>query len=141
METNKYYTPTIEEFHADFECERLVNGIWEKYICAESNDRDYGNGIITLPHEPELNVNYEKVRVKLLDKEDIKSLEWELDSVVEKEFFYIHKTSSLQNDIRLVFRQKENSIEINSSKFGECFYGIIKNKSELQKLMSQLNIK
>ena len=141
METNKYYTPTIEEFHVGFEYQFNDFGTdgnllsdWQKATIKCGTQIDDIN-------RKEDNKNVYSLRVKLLDREDIISLDWELDSIVEKECFYIHKTSSLQNDIRLVFREKESSIEINSSKFGECFYGIIKNKSELKKLMNQLNIK
>lgn len=137
MNTNtKYYTPDIEEFHVGFEFEREI-------LDDDFNHLGWGKETVTIDTNLR-NVkkwsNYQ--RAKYLDREDIESEDWELDSCVEKECFYIHKSSNLENGtIRLVFREKEGSIEINCDKFGECFYGILKNKSELQKLMVQLNIK
>lgn len=133
METNKYYTPTTEEFHKGFEFEWFQNN-FEKEIFSITTDDD----LEIIDDE----IREGKIRVKLLDREDIESLGWELDSCVEQECFYLHISSNLHNgDIRLIFREKENSIEINACRFGECFYGILKNKSELKKLMNQLNIK
>jgi len=141
MNTNtKYYTPTIEEFHVGFEFEFLNNQ--NEWIFSNDFSLDFADDDTDTVSEVERLLEVSKIRVKNLCREDIESENWELDSCVEKECFYIHKSSNLKNGtIRLVFREKEGSIEINCDKFGECFYGILKNKSELQKLMIQLNIK
>lgn len=131
----KYYTPTIEEFHVGFEFEReLVDCNW--------NHSEWQKETVTSETNFKILEEYKSYnRVKCLCREDIESLGWELDSCVKKEWFYIHKKSNLQDGtIRLTFRQKEQSVEISWVKSGNYFYGKIKNKSELKKLMQQLNI-
>ena len=69
MEDNKYYTPSIEEFHVGFEYE-YVNSKTEgwtntTFIRGRGFVEPYGDG---------------EVRVKKLDQEDIESLGWELES-------------------------------------------------------------
>lgn len=152
---NKYYQPEIEEFYVSFECEMKnssdpIHFDWEK--CIFKND--FSN---------ELNEDYcfeylyndlkdGNIRVKHLDREDIESLGWEY-SVLAKRYFL--KSVGLDDD------------EINSGKgiwlfhtgiieseipdrwvIVDCRYalhqirfdGNLKNKSELRKLMQQLNI-
>jgi len=158
MSDTKYYIPTIEEFHVGFECEyksqELIGKALTKHIerkCLfgkeieipdnELFEQHIINGRDVQFYSLNTHLIKDAFRVKHLDREDIESENWELDCCVEKEWFYIHKTSNFQNgNIRLVFREKEGSIEINSDKFGECFYGILKNKSELKRISIQLGI-
>jgi len=129
----KYYTPEIEEFHVGFEYEYFIMDEWYP-VAYHPSDMAGVDKLFARLHS-------DKIRVKYLDREDIESLNWELDCVIEKEAFYIHKTSSLNNgDIRLVFRDNEHSVQIECEKTGENCYLKVKNKSELRKLMKQLNI-
>jgi hypothetical protein len=140
---SKYYTPSIEEFHVGFEYEshqdpRTDDG-WEKsilgrqdfkYVMREDNDVDY--------------------RVKYLDREDIESLGWEIDKTrldgeTQLKFY---------KDNKCLYYRKENHeigiFTIDPSK--NDYYSrynvdptrvhiiIIKNKSELKKLLKQLGI-
>jgi hypothetical protein len=130
----KYYTPEFHEFHYGFEYE---DGFFNAHFTPKSFDfKDVEGGLRSLFLK---SLDNKQIRVKCLDKEDIESLGWELDTVVKSDTFYIHKTSNLQNGtFRLTFREKENTIEINSIEYS--FYGKIKNKSELKRLMIQTEI-
>lgn len=136
---SKYYTPTIEEFYVGFEYEILENGIWNKETINESNDRDYGNTIITTPYE--LEVKDTDVRVKFLDREDIESLGWKFKEI---------EKGMLSN--RPIFEFKTYLLNFDRNEHGiwllitdeyveyQHFSGQVKNKSELKKLMQMLNI-
>jgi hypothetical protein len=115
----KYYTPEIEEFHVGFEYE---------YNYEEGITRVLGTNDT---------VDTEEVRVKYLDKEDIESLGFKLDNVHnEVKFNY------LMFPYRLEHTPHNNRLDI--YKWGdECDmigYINIKNKSELKRLLKQLNI-
>lgn len=124
----KYYIPKINEFHIGFEFE--VNygaGIgWVK-------DSLYSNTeVIVLPF-----IKTENIRVKYLDREDIESLGFkytELFGYRLNDYCLIHWPNDVLN---------ENTYEIClfTSPKTTIFYGRIKNKSELRKLLEMLNIK
>ena len=65
---NKYYTPSIEEFHVGFECEIKIGDHWKNIKAIEDIEEMLIYGI------PKPNNS----RVKYLDKDDIESLGWEL---------------------------------------------------------------
>lgn len=128
---NKYYTPSIEEFHVGFEFEILIkNKYWEttsvgKYelntIAANVNSsfKDY-------------------YRVKYLDREDIESFGF--SNVIGDIYFlkvgklFPVKLQQLEyNKIIIFYPEYFNRGEI-------LFQGIIKNKSELKTLLKQLEI-
>lgn len=136
---SKYYTPTIEEFHVGFEFEYLnsTNNTWYNQI--------FNRGIGF-----ENNPSIDKCRVKYLDKKDIESLGWKftgksIDIWFKKEgmFFAVsggHKFTAY----KLQYGLHDNRLKVEAF-FGEesegvLFEGIIKNKSELKKLMKQLGI-
>jgi len=128
---NKYYTPTIEEFHVGFEYEEgdfigQPNEFWEKQICGkdDTGDLEFYNDVI----------REHSIRVKLLDREDIESLGWVFDND-DCHFDYLK--------YRLLFNNGVVDIRVVGDSYREeyCFNGKIKNKSELQKLMMQLGIK
>lgn len=137
METYKYYTPEIEEFHVGFEYEtRNSKGEWDKQI-AETSYSDQAYVCIPIPNK-DYGYDSENTRVKHLDREDIESLGWEY-SDIGKRFFL--KSVSL---VHLKIINENNQLIIMDSgktNIGEVkFNGTIKNKSELKKLMKQLNI-
>lgn len=129
MGTNKYYIPKIEEFHVGFEYEA------ESTCYPDKNNWHAEVFYMNPSHLQIVNRNTifdKKVRVKYLDKEDIESLGWEQI----KYDTYKYKGTS----IHLEFNPEYKTI-IYSTRLGHwLFSGEIKNKSELKKLMLQLNI-
>ena len=126
-EQDRYYTPSIEEFHKGFECEfELAKDVWKqvKMVYVSEHVEEYLS-------EP-------LYRAKYLDKEDIESLGWEYSSK-EQGLIYI------KDKYRLYFYPSKRMVVILQlqpphNPFG-IFRGTIKNKSELKKLMEMLNIK
>lgn len=152
----KCYTPTIEEFHVGFEYEILAvdgnkkdNSDWNKFIfgiydiyefdCEGWNDnlKEY--------------ISLKSVRVKYLDKQDIESLGF-LPSNHNKSIFIFNKMISIlphlpKTTIGINFNEGIKHILIfnapNEQAFPSgvnLFVGNIKNKSELKRILTQLNI-
>lgn len=152
-EENKYYTPEKEEFHIGFIYE--VNGAevktpnnskgWEK-VAFGANYNDF-----LMPTNPNYNIMSRNFRVKYIDKEDIENLGWKITNTREDEFdaqleiddynfFYLTYDSFLHtltvglfSQTRLgkkTFPMTHDSITV--------FVGVIKNKSEFNKLIEQL---
>lgn len=155
---NKYYTPTLDEFHVGFEYELLsTNNQWVKETFHQSH---FGLMVDTSDGGERLFEHclkgYDvKIRVKYIDKVDIESLGWkyngrlfEINSVpkyatwtmlinenrkAQKEGMYISNNIAY-DQLLITFYHPDNSR-------GEfVFYGFIKNKSELRRLMKQLGI-
>lgn len=141
METDKYYTPTLDEFFIGFEYEG-----YRDEFCPDHNkewiDLTFGRWTSPNSHKKLLElIENNKVRVKYLDKSDIESLG-----------FIEDKTNSEPNRLNLEFISNEciygvvlyNITQIIIYKYNKkeeiLFQGIIKNKSELIKLLKQLNI-
>ena len=133
--TDKYYTPTIDEFRVGFEyeaqdlCLSLSGTCWVKEKYQGEELRTY------LTDELER----KEIRVKQLDREDIESLG--LIYISKNEYrtvFWIPNT-----EFELDF-YKDRTIYIGNTETYEChkclFDGKIKNKSELQVLLKQLTI-
>lgn len=167
-EQDKYYTPSIEEFHIGFEYEYLTDpripekeSSWDKCIIKDTN------------HFQSFLMCYEKddfmeVRVKYLDKEDIESLGFELidkkSSIIFDEpmedYYRLYKlgnnyieynswyTSEINsNDKR--YPKKNEKYTIYSKQFIENennfvtstrFSGTIKNKSELKFILKSIGV-
>jgi hypothetical protein len=146
MENNLYYTPTIEEFHVGFEYEyKNIQGIWVDLIFEV-------NMIVNYPKENKVEsiiyswLKEDKVRVKTLNKEDIEDLGWKEDS----RFLGTNAVMLNSDRYKIIHKDTIHDLYKNGDKYGICcnntnpthiFYGYIKNKSELIKLMQQLNIK
>lgn len=155
MGNNLYYTPTIEEFYANFEFEysytsgKLISTIepesgWKKdtfdWQWSETINDDW-------EHENEdFKLRY---RVKYLDQYDIESLGWKYDvNMSESEYgsFYIEpgydeKNRFIQYSLQNYRNGKIYLDKCINSGVHEIGFLNIKNKSELIKLMKQLNIK
>lgn len=137
METSeqkdKYYTPTIEEFHVGFEYEwkRDNEGAtpWTKSIM------QFDTGPIKDGDAWRVN----DYRVKYLDLEDIESLDWKLykQGNVNHFTFRLFENADIQMHISFGSPSK---ISFSTRSGLESMYFNIKNKSELKKLMIQLNI-
>jgi hypothetical protein len=146
---DKYYTPSIEEFHIGFEYEHRENDrhSWQKYIlCAQNIDCD-NDGC----PEPESPFTYqginENFRVKYLDKKDIESLGFKEDKeYIQQATTVCYKTSNFKlNDCTLhtwITRWDDNpehKLEINIRGI-LVFYGICKNKSKLKQLLKDVGV-
>jgi hypothetical protein len=128
---DKYYTPEISEFYVGFEFElkdyleyqidkdvHVLNRGWDKQVVTF----DFFTKNKLMPYF------IQSTRVKYLDQSDIESLGW-----VKKENCFI------KNNWKL-YLYGNSHVQIQSS--GNLnFNGIIKNKSELIKLLKQLDIK
>lgn len=154
MEENKYYTPKLEEFHVGFEYEFNhpdFDENWIKYHTPQFN------------HELEdfcLSKTWrESFRVKYLDREDIESLGWvKRDEPYAPSSTYLPKTSILESYYKnktelyiakhsdfyppkhLMIYQLSALRGYGDEEYRSVFKGIVKNKSELKKLMEMLQI-
>ena len=125
---NKYYLPKIEELHIGFECEIDQSEInknfkWCEYVIGT----DYEN--ITIARAIS-EVNKNGIRVKYLDRQDIESFGFKLFENMPSRFHY--NKYELDVDYLNVIRIEYDCNYI--------FKGKIKNKSELKKLLIQLEI-
>jgi hypothetical protein len=152
---SRYYTPSIEEFHVGFEYEcfyKTYSHEWDlegtlswKKLTVEDlntakyiNDKDYrpiyhvsvfNNG----QPIPEWNKN---IRVKYLDKDDIEELGWD-----DSDGMYSLVSGGIK--YYLLIYESQDKIEIRCSESSVMyggFYGHIKNKSELKRIMKQVGI-
>ena len=156
----KYYTPEIEEFHVGFECEfknSIQGATWNKEICDVDTISICYDSFEHEDYEGEFKDTF---RVKYLDKEDIESLEFKFlpkNSLGNLTHRYEIKESFTRIDgsdngddtsywnLYLTHYPDRNRIIIKAdvscgSRDEKFFEGRIKNKSELKKLLKQLNI-
>jgi len=160
---NKYYTPSIEEFHVGFECETFdqdkaleqfdkkwehkmfygINATFKEDPCFKPHIID-GNDIWRYWENTHLIPMY--FRVKYLTKEDIESLGFIKDTNVDEIFRYYMFSESKNGgelNLELFYYYDKNRLKITNwsgSYNWDLFDGIIKNKSELKTLLKQLGI-
>ena len=153
MMEDKYYTPTIEEFHVGFEyyvdnklyiITDVVLKLMLNAITEDTFEGKYGQGTLRL--------NIDNVRVKYLDQEDIESLGWEhdynLEPIPNREndsvfYGYILEQDGGETQYLLFhFNDGEVWIEkiINCAGQGNIFKGQLKNKSELKRVLKQVGV-
>jgi hypothetical protein len=144
MEESKYYCPEIIDFHVGFEYEYKAPIGWVKEKLGWQNLDDISDLIYM-----------KQIRVKYIDKEDICSLGWYGCSVLdykEKEHDFVEGFEIGNGKISFILQKVEcNTYAIwrrdcyneHSGNWTsqDIFFGTIKNKSELVRLMNQLNIK
>lgn len=126
---NKYYTPSIEEFHVGFEYEYLEHfgkdfGKWNKYKVEHNSSLFHLSNLLASC----------SIRVKYLDKEDIESLGFEFGEYSKGRFK--NETIELFNKFSTVWVIHA----IGSDYRDKLFEGNIKNLSELKVLLKQLGI-
>lgn len=145
MENNKYYTPELEEFNFGFEFEYIHPFLpedkdpeWQPYNwksqMATVNLTPWGISIGGFV------IKQEFIRVKYLDKEYIESLGF--DNYIPP-IEYNHSWNymgSKEPKLYIWFNNPIPIVRIYSSFPTIIFQGIIKNKSELKRLMKQLGI-
>lgn len=140
----KYYTPDITDFHIGMTIEineqctnKMIRKVEWHPVVITLNENETGEKIAFNRLQRLINSN--KIRVKYLDKQDIDSLinydiniiEFIEDNVYEFNFNKAgieYKGFYTYSDRMISFYEESNYI----------FWGIIKNKSELNKLMIQL---
>lgn len=137
---DKYYIPTIEEFHVGFEYEHYSYNKWNKDIL----------NILDMQSDSNIDAIFResfKVRVKYLDIDDINELGWTaFGRDAWKETFEdlqggcIFNLIDKENDEFQLYYNNIELIEIYDVCNGRIFSGTIKNKSELKVLMKQLRI-
>jgi len=135
---DKYYTPEIEEFHIGFEYEGRLAGVnggvtdWEKRIFFKEQ----------LPFIKGCEETLEHFRVKYLDKEDIESFGF--TKYVEFDNLYTLKINDITYHLIVISNDfGKHKYEIRASNPSNSyggFYGTIKNKSELKKILKQTGI-
>ncbi len=153
MENDKYYVPSIEEFHVGFEYEELTHERNESvgYIESEKEDWEWEKRIFGKNAIYNTDVNFEfkyqeyndfYTRVKYLDKSDIESLGFEYignDKFIGKtKYYYTHIRASKFSDRVVV--TIESSVKEDSVRTLVVHSISIKNKSELKKLLKQIGI-
>lgn len=158
---DKYYTPIIEEFYVGFEYEvKTWKDKWETEILIDLNSQDSDGALYPwIPTEQSLSC----FRVKYLDKEDIESLgftkrlknQWvgwkdyikEISNHNYEYFmrFTLH-TPTMGSQYKIYVHRhlhsEQDDIEgqLNYGESELVYKGLIKNKSELLKLLKQLGI-
>ncbi len=133
---DKYYTPSIEEFHIGFEYEEKYDSKnWDKreFIYSEHID-SYGEDCL------DDFIIEGIVRVKYLDKEDIESLGFECikDNVFRLDKDLLEVFDYTDGTIRIWWNDEDDSFDDYIHQ--PVFWGIIKNLSELKVLLKQLGI-
>ena len=126
---DKYYTPEIEEFHVGFEFESFVDRFKEwKFNKVGKYEL---NAIAAI-------INYDfrdLYRVKYLDEQDIKSLEFKEDTYNGVKCF-------TKNNCQIFYFAPEThiiSIDCFSNDYRQTYFkGLIKNKLELKRILKMI---
>lgn len=134
---DKYYTPSIEEFHVGFRYQSHVDPRTDNGWDDEEVDRHS----IIYPLKVDSDVDY---RVKYLDDDDIEELGWEKCG---KKSFKLLKSFKLdsgylyETEYNLILVDRAKSIiELQDSNGNTLFNGKIKNYNELKKIMEWTGI-
>jgi len=144
--SDTHYTPTIDEFHDGFEYERMNGDRWEE---AEFDSTD-GWGTLAHGYEneyEEIDKGLRTVRVKHLDREDIESLGFKHIGDAVDIWYAIEGRFDMGSwtcyRMQMHYGRTDNRMYIVAKDLPDdhkVFEGIIKNKSELVKLMKQIRI-
>lgn len=143
VETDKYYTPKIEEFHKGFEYQIVEYASLDggprklQYIDKIYKGSEY--------HTVDVGIEYNKIKCKFLDRKDIESLGFKPDfeRTWGERMCFRNNIVALtyvpqDNWIRVYFKEKE-PVKLEEVRGRYCDFKI-KNKSELKKLMEMLKI-
>ena len=124
MELNKYYTPELEEIFNSPELIYSENIHINPYVYRDETK------IINLKEDFDINI----VKVKYLDQEDIESLGFIKDKTIDNYWKLNNIVLRIKNFKISIYVYDDYTVD------KLIFEGIIKNKSELIKLLKQLNI-
>lgn len=151
MANEKHYTPSIEEFHVGFEYEQYVMADfdeatevgWLKRVIGVDDFIDSTIADIQNAFENSDNMAY---RVKILDQQDMETTGWKQIEPDEYERYTMSIAAEF-GGARVLARVHPSTsppvVVIRSwhgVNWNYMFHGTIKNKSELKRLMKQLNI-
>lgn len=151
---NKYYTPKIEEFYIGFEFEAYYRtndlrlGLKDRYT--------WGEGVLLqtpdlqlIPHKIKDNT----IRVKYLDQEDIESLDFvhvgdKLCRDAGQEYIKgYNDPREIKDTIAIYHIERNNYVliyighhETPRNDWETLFTGIVKNKSELKRILTQIGV-
>jgi hypothetical protein len=137
MKNSLYYTPEIKEFYIGFDYEIKIKDNWRKMSTSISDFHSTSDYDGTSYLEEYLTDSI--IRVKFLDKSDIESLGW-LDGELRGMTPFIFNEMDPDNEFQLYYQFDNQFAQIYNCHAQFVFQGTIKNKSELIKLMNQLNI-
>ncbi len=135
---NKYYAPSIQEFHVGFEYEVCSNKDSSWIVVDDfSNAYDYEDsplyGVIK-------DLENNRIRVKCLNREDIESLGWFYKQTTDAGLDYFWDNKTQKHSIICNYTTGWTVITVRSDARKEdytAFAGYIKNKSELKRLLTQ----
>lgn len=132
---NKYYTPTIEEFHPGFELEEKLKHEkdWSKRVVGLENNLDWLNR--------EVNAGF--IRAKHLDREDIESLGFMLFTTVNFMTYTFPNRDVKKDRVGYNMHVYKDIMSITiqrSTHENTLFRGVIKNKSELKRVLTQIGV-
>ena len=147
--TKKYYTPTIDEFHVDFEYETNYNRKDWKEVKLTTEEA------VNLFDIWDYDAYDTEFRVKYLDIEDIKNFgfvhttslknyqeNFRIDNLLRR--LNEEEGDTMYNEVRLQYAPDIHRVTIYGTAIGfeeeKFFEGVVKNKSELKKILEQLNI-
>ena len=147
---DKYYTPKIEEFHVGFEYEQheIINERdphWKMMVkkmgfsTKEINQMFYNVDLVE-------NLDQKRIRVKYLDSNDIESLGFDQTACYGNYIEFNDNVKAYKSrSNKLLYNTNYKLLNVEYYCFDEdiretVFIGIIKNKSELKKLLIQLEI-
>jgi hypothetical protein len=136
MDDSKYYTPDISEFHDGFEFEIVYT---EKVVKTDCFNAHFGGFEQDVFDNLKAAIETKLVRVKYLDEDDIKECGFEpLNNM------YICKANNITYWLIPIHEDfGKHKWEIRPSQpssLYSAFLGVIKNKSEFKKLLTQLQI-
>lgn len=133
---NKYYTPTIEEFHIGFDYEILLKDSWE-----QKTFKGFWESITDL-----LLCETPCIRVKYLNKEDMESLGFKIVGEYFDQTKIVFSHPDWVERKWLILRLYDNIPDVHifyswetRNQVDTIFSGEIKNKSEFKVLLKQID--
>lgn len=153
---NKYYTPSIEEFHVGFEYQIYED--WDYLEERAWHDQKYGDNGADPERLCYVGGDMSRFRVKHLDKEDIESFGFVYDNnfepipyrenynngIIDHDSYMLEINTGVETHIYFLTQYNDNEIwiqhDIDCIIQGYIFKGNIKNKSELKRILKQSGI-
>lgn len=131
---NKYYIPSIEEFHVGFEYERLVSMKGGTAVSIEEHHETWEKRIATRQEIALIFTSFPNIiRVKYLDQEDIESL----SEAATKDTYDIY--AQINDAFYIDYNLLTKECKIHSMD-DVLFFGKIKNKSVLKQVLKMIGV-
>jgi len=147
---DNYYTPTVKEFHVGFEYEIFekeeYNPNWSYLVSPDTEGSWHKDTFPSKIYGYSLNKILEReTRVKYLDEQDILDSGWAKDRgrfiLIKNNMEHICNLIRHFKEGKEYFHYFQPHVNVDDNTIGHSSMGfLIKNKSELKKLMEQLNI-